>query len=61
MTNCILKSVRNKNKLYKRFVAKPSITNEKSYKNYKNKLNHIIKVATKSHYEEKFIKYKETL
>ena len=23
MTNCILKSVRNKNKLYKRFVAKP--------------------------------------
>ena len=30
MTNCILKSVRNKNKLYKRFLTKPSITNEKN-------------------------------
>ena len=59
MTNCILKSVRNKNKLYKRFLTKPSITNEKNYKNYKNRLNHIIKVAKKSHYEEQFIKYKQ--
>jgi hypothetical protein len=29
------------------------------YKNYKNKLNHIIKIAKKTYYEEQLIKYKQ--
>jgi acetyl-CoA carboxylase carboxyltransferase component len=32
--------------------------NEKLYKNYKKKLNHIIKLAKKK-YEDQFIKYKQ--
>jgi hypothetical protein len=47
MTNCILKSVRNKNKLYKTFLMNRNSKNEKLYKHYKNKLNHIIKMAKK--------------
>jgi hypothetical protein len=59
MTNCILKSVRNDNKLYKTFLMNRNSKNEKSYKNYKNKLNHIIKRAKKKYYEDQLIKYKQ--
>jgi hypothetical protein len=48
MTNCILKSVRNRNKLYKIFLMNHSTKNEQLYKNHKNKLNHIIKMAKKN-------------
>jgi hypothetical protein len=33
--------------------------NEQLYKNYKNKLNHIIKMAKKTYYEDQWIKYKQ--
>ena len=33
--------------------------NEKLYKNYKNKLNHIIKLAKEKYYEDQLIKYKQ--
>jgi hypothetical protein len=50
MTNSILKSVRNKNKLYKAFLMN---------RNSKNKLNHIIKRTKKTYYEDQLIKYKQ--
>ena len=56
MTNSIIKSIRRKNKLYKKY--HPTSNNEHKYKVYKNKLNHIIKIAKKKHYEEKLVKYK---
>ncbi len=52
MTKSIAKSVRKKNKLYKKFLCHPTTNNEHKYKQYKNKLNHIIKIAKKKHYEE---------
>ena len=58
MTKCILKSVRKKNKLYKSFLINPSDKNKSLYKKYKNKLNHIIKMAKKMYYEEELVKYK---
>ena len=58
MTNSIIKSIRRKNKLYKKFLCHPTSNNEHKYKVYKNKLNHIIKIAKKKHYEEKLIKHK---
>ena len=59
-TKCILKSVRNKNKLYKTFLMNRNSKNEQLYKNYKNKLNHIIKMAKKTYYEDlQLIKYKQ--
>ena len=36
----IIKSVRKKNKLYKKFLCHPTTNNEHKYKQYKNKLNH---------------------
>jgi ribosomal protein S17E len=57
MTNCILKSVRNKNKLYKTFLMNRNSKNEQLYKNYKNKLNHIIKMAKKTYYEDQLINF----
>ena len=59
MTNCILKSVRNKNKLYKAFLRISTGKNENLYKNYKNKLNNIIEIAKKTYYEDQLIKYKQ--
>ena len=47
MTNGIFKSISNKNKLYKKFLKKPTHKNEIDYKKYKNKLNHVIKTAKK--------------
>ena len=59
MTKCILKSVRNKNKLYKSCLKNPNYINKQKYIKYKNKLNHIIKIAKKIFYEEQLIRYKE--
>ena len=59
MTGCILKSVKNKNKLYKSFLTNPSNSNKQKYIKYKNKLNHIIKIAKKNYYEEQLIKHKQ--
>ena len=59
MTRCILKSVRNKNKLYKSFLNNPNDRNRQKYTKYKNKLNHIIKLAKKIYYEEQLIKHKQ--
>ncbi len=58
MTRCIAKSVKQKNKLYKKYLQYPTEKNEKIYKKYKNKLNHVIKVAKKKYYEEQLINYK---
>ena len=55
MTKCISKSVRQKT------TRSPNKTNENKYKIYKNKLNHIIKIAKKKHDEEQFIKYKNDI
>jgi hypothetical protein len=60
MTKCIAKSVQKKNKLYKKFLNCPVIKNEIIYKTYKNKLNHVIKIAKKKYYEEQLIKYKHS-
>ena len=49
MTNCILKSIRKKNKLYKTFLMNRNSKNEQ----------HIIKIAKKSYYEDQLIKYKQ--
>jgi hypothetical protein len=59
MTRCILKSVRNKNKLYKSFLNNPDNRNRQKYIKYKNKLNHIIKLSKKTYYEEQLIKHKQ--
>ena len=58
MTQCIAKSVMTKNKLCKTYLKNPSKRNGKKYKRYKNKLNHVIKIAKKTYYEEQLIEHK---
>lgn len=58
MTKCIIKSVKQKNKLYKKYLHNPTEKTEKIYKKYKNKLNHVIKAAKRKYYEEQLIKHK---
>ena len=41
-----------KNKLYRKHLKIKSVANEIKYKNYRNRLNHILKAAEKQHYSE---------
>lgn len=54
MTKALLISIRKKNKLYKKFLTSQNSLHESRYKKYKNKLTHLIKIAKKQYYEEKF-------
>ena len=58
MTNCIAKSVKQKNMLYKKYLNHSTVNNKSNYKKYKNKLNHIIRMSKKKYYEEQLVKYK---
>lgn len=49
----LLKSIKKKNKLYKKFLNVPNLQNDFCYKNYKNKLNHLLRVAKRLHYQDR--------
>ena len=53
-----LKSVRKKNLLYKRFLAKPTSYRENLYKCYKNKLTRSLRVAKRLYYNKTWHEYK---
>ena len=53
ITQGIVKSSRTKNKLYKRFIKYPNKKHETKYKLYKNKLNHIIRIAKKNYFSKR--------
>jgi hypothetical protein len=54
----LLSQSRKKNILYKKYLYHTNVKNENNYKQYKNKLNHVIKIAKKKYYEEQLVKYK---
>ena len=47
------KSSKTKEILYKNLIKNPSEKNERKYKLYRNKLNHLIRIAKKSYYSKK--------
>ena len=47
-------STKRKEKLYKKFIKNPTKNNEQIYKKYRNKLNHLIRIAKKNYYSKKF-------
>jgi hypothetical protein len=53
MTNGLLTSIKRKNKLYKKYLRKPSFENKKTYIDFKNKLNHSIRIAKRLYFETK--------
>ena len=50
----LMKSSKTKEKLCKKFIKNPTKNNEQNYKKYRNKLNHLIRIAKKNYYCEKF-------
>ena len=61
ITPGLLKSINKKNRLYKKFIRSPSLSNERKYKTYKNKLNHLIRIAKRKYYDTKFESAKNDL
>ena len=57
----LLKSINKKNRLYKKFIKSPSFSDERIYKTYKNKLNHLIRLAKRKYYDTKFESAKHDL
>ena len=51
ISNGLLVSVRKKNKLYKKFVSKANSATSERYKAYRNKLNHLIRIAKRNYYD----------
>ena len=49
----LLKSIRTKNKLYRQYLTNQSLHYEIRCKNYKNKLNHSLRIAKRIYYEKK--------
>ena len=52
-----LRSINKKNRLCKKFIRSPSLSNE----TYKNKLNHLIRIAKRKYYDTKFESAKNDL
>ena len=53
MSNGLLASIKTKNKLYKKYLKKSSHANKKLYTDFKNKLNHSIRIAKRLYFETK--------
>ena len=59
LTSAILKSIDTKHKLYKR--VKQNMFNEQNYITYKNRLKHLIRLAKKQYYGNKFNQFKDNV
>ena len=57
----LLKSINKKNRLYKKLVQSPTTSCELKYKAYKNKLNHLIRIAKHTYYDSKLEEAKNDL
>ena len=51
LTDGLRASIKMKNRLYKLSIKKPILSNISYYKTYRNKLNHILKIAEKVHFQ----------
>ena len=49
----LLKSIKTRNKLYKKHLQVPTVDNASLYKRYKNKLNDTLRLAKRRYYEKK--------
>ena len=57
----LLKSVKSKGKLYKQYLTDPSSQKKALYKEYRNKLNHSLKIAKRLYYGKKLNESKNNL
>jgi hypothetical protein len=61
ITSAILKSIRKKNSLYKKWLSKKTDYCLITYKNYKNKLTKVIRSSEKLYYENQFANLKDNI
>lgn len=54
ISNGILTSIKTKNKLLKISLKQPSDVKKSNYRSYRNKLNHVVRIAKKKHFSLKF-------
>ena len=47
-------SIRKKNRFYKQLIVNATPAKENKYKQYRNKLNHLIRSAKRDYYDNKF-------
>ena len=59
LSDVLRNSVRNKNKLYHKYINIPTIRNETSYKLFRNKWNQVSKIDEKKYYREFIISHKD--
>ena len=57
----LLVSIKKKNGLYKKLIKNTTPARESQYKTYKNKLNHLIRIAKRFYYDNKFEQAKDNL
>ena len=50
----LVSHVSKKNRLYKKYMNNPTTYRERKYKEYKNKLNHLIRITKRIYYDAKF-------
>ena len=51
ITPGLLTTINKKNRLYKKFIRSPPLSNERKYKTYKNKMNHLMRIAKRKYYD----------
>ena len=61
LTKGLLRYIKNKNILYKRFIRSATVQDNTLYKNYKNKLNHLIRIAKRMYYEQQLSNSKSNI
>ena len=61
LSEALRSSIRNKNKLYHKYKKIPSLKNEVTYKRYRNRLNHLLKIAEKKYYRELIVSHKDNM
>ncbi len=61
ITKGLLTAIKKKKRLYKQFLNSSNPQQEARYKLYKNKLNHLIRIAKRNYYDSKFIMAKDNL
>ena len=61
ISNGLLKSIKTKNRLYKKLIRHPEPLKEVVYKNYRNKLVRLIRVAKRLYYDKKIFENKTNI
>ena len=52
LSDSLKESIKTKNKLYVKWLKVNTTANEVTYKNYRNKLNHVLKYAERKHFQD---------